>query len=57
MTIYGYARVSTSGHSLERQKATFEAAGCAKIFSEKVPGVVTDRGARLPRCLEQGATL
>ena len=43
MTIYGYARVSTDGQTLAAQDAQLHAAGCAKIYSEKVSGARTDR--------------
>ena len=45
MTIYGYARVSTDGQSLEAQQAALSAAGAEKVFAEKVSGAVTDRRA------------
>ena len=43
MTIYGYARVSTDGQSLTSQDAQLNAAGCAKVYSEKVSGARSDR--------------
>jgi DNA invertase Pin-like site-specific DNA recombinase len=43
MTIFGYARVSTDGQSLASQNAQLHAAGCAKVFAEKVSGAKTDR--------------
>jgi hypothetical protein len=38
----GYGRVST-GQSLASQEVELLAAGCAKVFSEKVSGAKTDR--------------
>jgi len=41
--IYGYARVSTEGQTLDGQLEQLEAAGAAKVFREKVSGATTDR--------------
>jgi DNA invertase Pin-like site-specific DNA recombinase len=43
MTVYGYARVSTRDQDLIAQDAELMAAGCAKVFKEKVSGAKTDR--------------
>jgi len=43
MTIFGYARVSSDGQSLASQDAQLHAAGCAKVYAEKVSGAHTDR--------------
>jgi hypothetical protein len=42
-TTYGYARVSTDDQTLASQEAELTAAGCAKVYSEKVSGARTDR--------------
>src|SRR5262249_12325373 len=59
MTVYGYAGVGTDGQTLEVEIAALKAAGCAKIFSEKVSGVVTDRNAlaKAIDALSKGDTL
>jgi DNA invertase Pin-like site-specific DNA recombinase len=56
MTTYGYARVSTNGQDLGSQEAELMAAGCAKVFKEKVSGAKTDRAEldKLIRRLEPG---
>jgi DNA invertase Pin-like site-specific DNA recombinase len=43
MTVYGYARVSTRDQDLAVQNSELMAAGCAKVFKEKVSGAKTDR--------------
>src|SRR3954467_71626 len=59
MTTYGYARVSTNGQDLAGQEADLRAAGCAKVYREKVSGTKTDRAelAKLIRRLEPGDLL
>lgn len=54
--VLGYARVSTDGQSLDTQQAQLEAAGCAKIFAEKVSGAKRQRVQldRLLSSLEAG---
>jgi len=43
MTAYGYALVSTDGQPLNQQVKTLKAAGCEKIFRERVSGARADR--------------
>ena len=43
MTIYGYARVSTDGQTLDAQVAQLTAAGSVKVYREKVSGARADR--------------
>jgi DNA invertase Pin-like site-specific DNA recombinase len=59
MTVYGYARVSTDGQTLASQDAQLHAAGCAKVYSEKISGVRSDRPelAKLLRRLNPGDVL
>src|SRR3954451_10472983 len=54
--IYGYARVSTDGQTLDAQIAQLKAAGAEKVFQERVSGARIDRPqlARLLRALEPG---
>lgn len=59
MTVYGYARVSTAGQSLESQIEALKAQGCEVIYSEKFTGTKTDRPEfqRLLSELKAGDTL
>jgi DNA invertase Pin-like site-specific DNA recombinase len=43
MALFGYARVSTDGQSLDAQVHELKSAGCVKVFREKVSGAQTDR--------------
>src|SRR5829696_3381263 len=56
MPVYGYARVSTDGQTLDAQIAQLRAAGAEKVFREKVSGARIDRSelARLLRTVSQG---
>ena len=50
--IYGYARVSTDGQSLDTQVKQLRAAGAQKVFRETASGAQTDR-PQLCRALSQ----
>src|SRR3984893_18604240 len=50
--IYGYARVSTDGQSLDAQVKQLRAAGAEKVFRETANGARTDR-AQLRRVIGQ----
>jgi DNA invertase Pin-like site-specific DNA recombinase len=41
--IYGYARVSTDAQDLTNQLAELKAAGCERVFREKISGATVDR--------------
>ena len=50
--IYGYARVSTDGQSVDAQVRQLRAAGAEQVFREVASGAKTDR-AQLRRALAQ----
>jgi DNA invertase Pin-like site-specific DNA recombinase len=50
--IYGYARVSTDGQSVDAQARQLTKAGCKKVFRETESGAKTDR-VQLRRLLDQ----
>jgi len=59
MTIYGYARVSTDGQSVDAQVKALRAAGADKVFRETASGAKSDRRelARALRAVGDGDTL
>src|SRR5215469_3792423 len=59
MPLFGYARVSTRDQNLAAQDAELMAAGCAKVFKEKISGAKTDRPelAKVINRLETGDVL
>jgi DNA invertase Pin-like site-specific DNA recombinase len=59
MAIIGYARVSTRDQDLTIQREALTAAGCSKIYAEKISGAKWDRPqlARLVKALEPGDIL
>ncbi len=52
MAVVGYARVSTTGQSLEIQSEQLVGAGCTKIFREKRTGTTTSGREELQRALD-----
>ncbi len=59
MAIYGYARASADGQTLDAQISALTAAGAARVFSETASGARTDRRALAGaiRALGDGDTL
>jgi DNA invertase Pin-like site-specific DNA recombinase len=52
MAVVGYARVSSSGQSLEVQEDQLRKAGCERIFAEKRSGTTTDQREKLAEALD-----
>lgn len=52
MAIIGYGRVSSTGQSLDIQAAQLRAAGCTKLFEEKVSGTSQQGRAELAAALD-----
>ena len=54
--IYGYARVSTTGQTLDAQLKQLRSEGCAKIYREKQSGVRAERREllKLLKAIEHG---
>jgi DNA invertase Pin-like site-specific DNA recombinase len=52
MAIVGYARVSSTGQSLDVQLDQLQDAGCEKVFSEKLTGTTTTGRVELERALD-----
>ncbi len=52
MATVGYARVSSTGQSLEVQLEQLRAAGCEKVFSEKFTGTTTEGREQLEAALD-----
>jgi DNA invertase Pin-like site-specific DNA recombinase len=59
MALIGYARVSTTGQSLESQLEQLRSHGCSEVFREKISGSKSDRPElrRLLSSLQPGDTL
>ncbi len=59
MSIFGYARVSTDGQTLDAQLEALKAAGCDKIFRETISGANAHRPelARLLAVIGDGDTM
>ena len=52
MTVYGYARVSTDGQTLDSQVSQLKGAGALQVFREKVSGSIGSR-SQLTKVLQQ----
>ena len=52
MALVGYARVSSVGQSLDVQLDQLNAAGCEKVFAEKMSGTTTDGRDQLAEALD-----
>ena len=59
MANIGYARVSTNGQDLALQQEALKAAGCEKVYAEKISGARSDRPqlARMLKAIGAGDTV
>ena len=59
MTTIGYARVSTSRQDYTLQQQALKAAGCEKVYAEKISGARSDRPklARMLKAIGAGDTI
>ena len=58
--LFGYARVSTDDQNLDLQHAALKAAGCTKIFEDRITGTARKRiglARSLKACAAGGAFL
>ncbi|MCX2560729.1 recombinase family protein [Acetobacter farinalis] len=55
----GYARVSTTGQTLDMQMKTLKKTGCEKIFCEKISGAKAQRAQlrKMINCIKKGDTV
>src|SRR5262245_9591790 len=51
MAIFGYARVSTEGQTLEAQLEQLKAAGAVRVYAEKISGASADNRKELRKAL------
>ena len=55
MPVYGYARVSSDGQTLDAQIAQLKAAGAEKVFREKISGARAGSAGAFPASAQTSA--